>query len=193
MVKIAFAKSSKVLSDGKLFLETNEILPACCAKSNHLWNISSALKKKMENEMCFCRRNLRILWTGQMRNEDVLIWKAMTKKLPLTTRKKKLNFFEHIIKKKSFTGRNMRSRGNLRVNYLTHLIKWMAEQVLRKELANKQALGKVLGERKLWRVTNTQKDIAQTSVQLQISKCTNVGIILRKIPRHKQQFLNVYK
>ena len=93
------------------------------------WTITKELQNKLgAAEMWFWRRILKISWTHKISNKDVLIRAKCDRTLMETIRKKQLEFFGHLCRKKGLEHQLLtekiegkRVRGRQRTTYLDSL------------------------------------------------------------------------
>ena len=91
--KDAFQKLSKVLTNRKMIIKTRKRVLDCCVMTNFLyasecWTVSAHIRSKLEAaEMWFYWRMLKIPWTLDVTNEEVLKKIGTERKLLQTVRR----------------------------------------------------------------------------------------------------------
>ena len=119
LARSAFEKMSKVLTSGIINMQTRKgssqsYIWSMLLYGSETWTLTKAIQNKLEAfEMWIYRRMMRIAWTEHKSNEDVLEMTISKRSLIVTIKKRKLQYFRHLIRQNGiqrllFEGKNRR-------------------------------------------------------------------------------------
>ena len=104
--------------------------------------------------MWFLRRMMRIPWTDNIRNDDVLIRPGVSRKLLKDIRLRQMRFMGHVLRKGglenlALTGKidGKRSRGRRRVMWMASLAEWIQDRGVK---IKEMELLEISNNRELW-------------------------------------------
>ena len=134
IAKTAFTKMKKMLTNGRISIETRKRAVKTYVWSTLLygceaWTVSKEMERRLEAMEMWCwRRMMRVSWTERRSNVNVLETIGGGRELLATVRKRQMAFLGHVIRADglenlAITGRiaGSRSRGRPRMKYLDRM------------------------------------------------------------------------
>jgi hypothetical protein len=147
IAKTAFQNMKNVLTSRHINISTRSRILRCYVLSTMLygcetWTVSKEMQNKIEAaEMWFLRRMLRISWIKKKTNDEVLKLAGMERSLLKAVKKKQLEFFGHVMRKRTIenlvtTGKinGKRARGRPRLKYVESMCEGLGRTITPNEL-----------------------------------------------------------